>query len=373
MLHALYMTFHNHAQSWIIGVILVSLAILLSSFLYAMAIRLAGRFHKKTNLSEPNLLRKLKRMEGPARAILLLTALLFVLPAVDLDPNISAILYKTLGVLWFLAFGWMTITMVYVGEDILLTRYDMTTVDNLRARRVRTQMVVLRRLIIGFLVIVDIGLVLSVFHDSRIWQYGAGLLASAGLASLVLATAAKSTAANILAGIQIAISEPIRIDDVVIVEGEWGRIEEITMAYVIIALWDKRRLVVPLSYFIEKPFQNWTRQSSALLGTAFLYVDYSISVESLRQEHTRVLKTTPLWDGVVDSTQVTNLSEKTMEVRCLSSARNASEQFDLRCYVREKMIDFILREYPESFPQTRFSSLPKEQEMELSADRLQRA
>jgi small-conductance mechanosensitive channel len=204
---------------------------------------------------------------------------------------------------------------------------------------------------------VDAGLVLSVFRDSQIWHYGAGLLASAGLASLVLATAAKTSASNFLAGMQIALTEPIRLDDVVIVEGEWGKIEEITTTYVIVAIWDQRRLVVPLTYFIETPFQNWTRNTSDLLGTSFLYVDYSIPVQALRDELTRVLENEPLWDKRVNACQVTNLSEHTMEIRCLLSAADASKQFDLRCIVREKMVAFIQKNYPDAFPRTRFSAV----------------
>jgi small-conductance mechanosensitive channel len=254
--------------------------------------------------------------------------------------------------------GWLLIGLVYVFEDILLGRYDMQAADNLRARRIRTQTQVLRRLAISFILILVAGLSLSLF--SSIWHYGAGLLASAGLASIALATAAKSTVSNVLAGIQIAMTEPIRIDDVVIVQGEWGRIEEITTSYVVIAIWDLRRLIVPHSYFIEQPFQNWTRNSADLLGSAFLYVDYSVSVDALRTEFTAQLDASPLWDRKVCSLQVTNLSEHTMEIRCLLSARNSSEQFDLRCSIREKMVQFILKNYPEAFPQMRFSSLAKD-------------
>ena len=239
----------------------------------------------------------------------------------------------------------------------MLSRYDTSQSDNLNARRVRTQLLLLRRLAIAFIVVIDIGLVLSVFRDSSIWQYGAGLLASAGLASLVLATAAKSTASNVFAGIQIAISEPIRIDDVVIVEGEWGRIEEITTSYVVIAIWDKRRLIVPLSYFIEKPFQNWTRTGSDLLGTSFLYTDYSVPVEELRQELQRMVQASPLWDKLVCNMQVTNLSEHTMELRCLVSSANAGDLFDLRCIIREQMIAYIRDHYPEALPKTRFMAI----------------
>jgi small-conductance mechanosensitive channel len=256
---------------------------------------------------------------------------------------------------------------VYLFEDAMLLRYDANQTDNLKARRVRTQLQLLRRLAIILLLIVDAGLILSLFRDSQIWHYGAGLLASAGLASLVLATAAKSTASNLLAGIQIALTEPIRLDDVVIVENEWGKIEEITTTYVVVAIWDYRRLVVPLTYFIEKPFQNWTREHADLMGTSFLYVDYSIPVKALREEFFRVLELSPLWDRKIKALQVTNLSEHTMEIRCLLSARNAGEQFDLRCIIREQMVEFIQANYPDAFPRTRFSAISTMKQSEQGA------
>ena len=212
-------------------------------------------------------------------------------------------------------------------------------------------------MVIILLIIVDIGLILSVFRDSSIWHYGAGLLASAGLASLVLATAAKSTASNLLAGLQIALTEPIRLDDVVIVQGQWGKIEEITTTYVVVKIWDLRRLIVPLTYFIENPFENWTRQDSALLGTAFLYVDYSVPVEALREEFTRVLESSSQWDKKVNALQVTDICQGTMQIRCLGSSSNASDLFDLRCVIREKMMAFIQDNHPDAFPRTRFAAI----------------
>lgn len=352
---------HQHGRDLGIAVIAVCLAILFAYFLHAVAFRLLRRLRKKKEIPQSALFRILNRLRAPARAILILSAVFTALQFVNLPQQIENFVSKLTGVLWFLAFGWLLATTVYILEDLLLSRYNMAVADNLRARRIRTQTQVMRRLALGLVAIIDLGLVLSVFHDSRIWQYGAGLLASAGLASLVLATAAKSTASNVLAGIQIAISEPIRIDDVVIVEGEWGRIEEITTSFVVVNIWDKRRLIVPLSYFIEKPFQNWTRTSSDLLGSAFLYVDYSVPVEPIRQEFTRILQSSPLWDGTVNSVQISNLSEHTMEIRCLMSCRNSSDQWDLRCLVREKMVEFLKANYPDAFPQTRFRAIPEEE------------
>lgn len=246
---------------------------------------------------------------------------------------------------------------MYVLQSVMLRKYDLNAENNIQARRVHTLFQLFRRVLLFFVVVVDLGVLLWSFNDPRIWHYGSGLLASAGVASLILATAAKSTAANFLAGAQIALTEPIRIDDVVVVQGEWGRIEEITTAYVVVKIWDLRRLIVPLTYFIENSFQNWSRQDTNIMGTAFLYVDYSIPVEELRQQLNTIVHPSPLWDKNVCGLQVTNLSERTMELRCLMSSHNSSMNFDLRCLVREQMTAWIQEHYPEAFPTTRFAAV----------------
>jgi small-conductance mechanosensitive channel len=351
---------HAHQRDWTIGVIVLIIAVTVSAYARRILVGLLGRFRRaKGTNGHSQTLQIVKRIGRPAQALVVLTGVGIVLPLVDLPQHYLEMLQKGLAVIWFLALGWLMVALVYCLEDFFLLRYDISVSNNLRARRARTQMQLMRRMLITLLILVDAGLVLSVFRDSQIWHYGAGLLASAGLASLVLATAAKTSASNFLAGMQIALTEPIRLDDVVIVEGEWGKIEEITTTYVIVAIWDQRRLVVPLTYFIETPFQNWTRNTSDLLGTSFLYVDYSIPVQALRDEFTRVLEESPLWDKRVNALQVTNLSEHTMEIRCLLSAADSSRQFDLRCIVREKMVEFIQKNYPDAFPRTRFSAVSR--------------
>jgi small-conductance mechanosensitive channel len=305
-------------------------------------------------------------LSHPARAIFFLTCFLIVLPTI---PGLPDSLQSTLRQIFIMAIvaalGWFAVGCVYVFQSATLRRYDLTAENNVQARRVHTQFQLFRRMLISFIIIVDIGALLWTFNDPRIWHYGSGLLASAGIASLVLATAAKSTVANFLAGLQIALTEPIRIDDVVVVQGEWGRVEEINSAYVVIKIWDQRRLIVPLSYFIENSFANWTRESSDILGTAFLYVDYSIPVEDLRQQLNTVVHASVLWDQRVCGLQVTNLTDRSMELRCLMSSRNSSESFDLRCLVREQMTAWIQQNHPSAFPTTRFAARP-----DSSADQL---
>jgi small-conductance mechanosensitive channel len=313
--------------------------------------------HRKESTSHPLGWGLQQHLGKPARAIFLLTCLLIILPVIPgLPENIEAMLRQAFIMLMVIALGWFVIGCIYVLQAILLRRYDLNAENNIRARRVHTQFQLFRRILITFVVIIDIGALLWTFNDPRIWHYGSGLLASAGIASLILATAAKSTASNLFAGLQIAFTEPIRIDDVVVVQGEWGRIEEINSAYVIVKIWDLRRLVVPLTYFIENSFQNWTRQSSDILGTAFLYVDYSVPVEDLRKQLEAIVHSSSLWDNRVCGLQVTNLTDRSMELRCLVSSRNSSENFDLRCLVREKMTAWIQQNYPDVFPTTRFTA-----------------
>src|SRR6202011_5477501 len=283
-----------------------------------------------------------------------------VLPAVpDIPDRIEDIIRQGLIMALCASLGWFAGGCIYVFQNPILRRYDLAAENNIRARRVHTQFQLFRRILITFVVIVDAGALLWSFNDPRIWHYGSGLLASAGIASLILATAAKSTASNFLAGLQIALTEPIRIDDVVVIQGEWGRIEEINSAYVVVRIWDLRRLIVPLTYFIENSFQNWTRESSDIMGTAFLYVDYSIPVEDLRRQLDTVVRASPLWDGNICGLQVTNLTDRSMELRCLMSSRNSSENFDRRCLVREQMTAWIQQNYPDAFPMTRFTAQPQ--------------
>ncbi len=351
-------TLSTHHLQVAMAAVAVCAALTVAFAVHALVFRLLTHFRRDKGVEAPALIRiAVTRLRRPALLVIMLTAVGIVVPFLPIAEPLLGTIQKGLGVTFFLAVGWLMVSGVYLFEDAMLLRYDTAAADNLKARRVRTQLQLMRRMVIILLLVVDAGLILSLFQNSAIWHYGAGLLASAGLASLVLATAAKSTASNLLAGLQIALTEPIRLDDVVIVEGEWGKIEEITTTYVIVAIWDYRRLVVPLTYFIEKPFQNWTREHADLMGTSFLYVDYSVPVDAMREEFFRLLELSPLWDRKIKALQVTNLSEKTMEIRCLLSARNSSDQFDLRCIIREGMVTFIQKNYPDAFPRLRFSAI----------------
>jgi small-conductance mechanosensitive channel len=350
---ATFAIFHFR-RGWFFAIFVFCSVLVLANVVHYIVFRLLRR---KESISHPLGWGLQQHLGKPARAIFLLTCLLIVLPTIPgLPENIDAMLRQAFIMLMVVALGWFAIGCIYVLQSVLLRRYDLSDENNIRARRIHTQFQLFRRMLITFVVIVDIGALLWTFNDPRIWHYGSGLLASAGIASVIIATAARATAANFFAGMQIALTEPLRIDDVVVVQGEWGRVEEINSAYIVIKIWDLRRLVVPLSYFIENSFQNWTRESADIMGTAFLYVDYSIPVEDLRRQLEAIVHPSPLWNKRVCGLQVTNLTDRSMELRCLMSSRNSSENFDLRCLVREKMTAWIQQNYPDAFPTTRFAA-----------------
>jgi small-conductance mechanosensitive channel len=254
-------------------------------------------------------------------------------------------------ILLTVSFAGILIALVKVGQDYFYHRYDLNKTDNLKERKIRTQVEFLRKIIVGLIVIVTLCIILLSFDNLR--KLGTGLLTGVGIGGIIIGFAAQKSLGNLLAGFHIAFTQPIRIDDVLVVEGEYGRVEEIALTYVVLNLWDQRRLILPINYFIEKPFQNWTRTTAEMMGTVILYLDYSVPLEPLRAEFKRLLEASPLWDKRVSAVQVTGATEREVEVRMLMSAANSSEVFDLRCYIREKLILFIRENYPDSLPKSR--------------------
>jgi small-conductance mechanosensitive channel len=248
-------------------------------------------------------------------------------------------------------FGWVAIVAIDVASSFYLKQYSTESADDLLARKHFTQIRVLRRAVDVLIIIVTIAIGLMAFEPVR--QFGVSLFASAGAAGLVVGLAARPVLSNLIAGIQLAITQPIRIKDAVIVEGEWGWIEEITATYVVIKLWDWRRLIVPLSYFMEKPFQNWTRETAQIIGTVYLYVDYSIPLNELRQRFEEIVRESPLWDQNVVNLQVTDFKDSAVEIRMLVSARTSPQAWDLRCEVREKVLAFLQHDLPGCLPRRR--------------------
>ncbi|MCY2688133.1 mechanosensitive ion channel family protein [Salinimicrobium sp. TH3] len=256
-------------------------------------------------------------------------------------------------ILLIFSFTWFIVVAIRVAKNQFLKQFDVTTQNNLRARKFYTQFNIIERISIFVVVLFALGIALLTFDGVE--EIGISILTSAGIAGIILGLSAQKVFGTIFAGIQIAIAQPIRIDDVVIVEGEWGKIEEIKLTYVVVKIWDKRRLVLPTTYFIEKPFQNWTRSSSDILGTVFIYTDFDLPIDKLREELTRLLNATELWDREVNVIQVTDLTENTMELRALMSAKDAPTAWDLRVYARENLLKFIQENYPDSLPRTRIN------------------
>ena len=330
-----------------IAIILAGAAMigLAAHFGLALAIRVLTR---KGRL---DLVARLHRRAARGLAVFLpLLGVHLALPLAFGEPLLETMRLTT-RILLILSGAWLLIRFVYGFDDFIESRLGLDVPDNLDARRTITQLRVLRSVVICFIAFTALVVVLLSFEGAR--QIGAGLLASAGVAGLVIGLAAQRVLGNLLAGFQIAVTQPIRIDDVVVVENEWGRIEEITLSYVVVRIWDDRRMILPISYFIEKPFTNWTRSSSQILGTVFLYVDYTVPVHALRGELDRIVEASPHWDGRAKGLVVTGSREHTLELRALISARDGGEAWNLRCEVREGLVTFLQREYPGALPRFR--------------------
>jgi len=254
------------------------------------------------------------------------------------------------------AAAWLVGALLLVLEDFALSRYRTDVPDNLKARRLKTQVVMLRRVTVAGIVVLTLGVMLMTFPGVR--ALGASVLASAGLISVVAALAAQSTLGNLFAGLQLAFSDAVRVDDVVVVENEWGRIEELTLTYVAVQIWDDRRMILPTSYFTTKPFQNWTRNSSAVLGTAEIDVDWSAPVEDLRAELRRVCGASDLWDGRTCVLQVTEAIGGMIRLRALVSAGDAGALWDLRCLVRERLVGWVWEHRQGALPRLRADTEP---------------
>ncbi len=287
------------------------------------------------------------------RIAVMILALGLAVTVSPLGAEPSLFIRQTLLFGFILVMGWMLAGAVDMWAVVYLRQFNMATEDNLVARKHITQTRILQRVAALLIAIVTLGLALMTIAEVR--QWGLSLLASAGVVGIVAGLALQPFLTNMIAGVQIATGQAIRIDDAVVVEGEWGQIEEITSTYVVVKLWDWRRMILPLSYFITKPFQNWTRENARLIGAAMLYVDYEAPIERLRAELERICGLSPLWDGDVVSLQVTDVTDRVAQVRCLASARNAPTAFDLRCEIREKMLAFMRDACPEALPKDRLA------------------
>jgi small-conductance mechanosensitive channel len=292
-----------------------------------------------------------ERARAKLRLLTLIIAIGIGVSVSPLDPGPSQQVRAVLLFAWILALGWLASGVLDMWTAVHLKKFNVAVEDNLLARKHLTQTRILQRVAKVILVIVTVGLALMTISGFR--QWGVSLLASAGVVGIIAGLALQPILTNMVAGIQIALTQPIRIDDAVIVENEWGNVEEITSTYVVVKLWDWRRMVLPLSWFITNPFQNWTRENARLIGTAMFYVDYAAPVDRLREAFERIVRASVLWDGDVQVMQVTDITERVMQVRCLASARSAPVAFDLRCEIREKLMAFMRDDCPEALPKDR--------------------
>lgn len=270
---------------------------------------------------------------------------------VAIDPDSLPFITTTLNIFILLSLCSVLIRMTNVAQDMLFIRYDINLSNNLRARKIRTQIIYVKKVAIVLLVSFCLSLILLSIPGVR--KFGTTILAGAGVAGIIIGFALQKSLVNLFAGIQIAFTQPIKIDDAVVVENEWGWIEEINLTYVVVRIWDLRRLVLPITYFTENAFQNWTRNNAQILGSVFLYLDYSMPLDPLRQHFEKILSETKLWDQQTQVLQVTDTNDKTMTIRLLMTAQNSPTAWDLRCHVREKMIEFIQQNYPQSLPHVR--------------------
>ncbi|MGA7803470.1 MAG: mechanosensitive ion channel domain-containing protein [Bradyrhizobium sp.] len=338
---------------WFIGLAFVCLAIVCALVTHRIAVALAKRaIGPKRSIA----IVILDTTAGPIRLALCLAAVAFALPLAPLSDELRVALTHLFAVASIALVGWISIRAVDLAAGRYLLRFRDEIGENFLARKHVTQVRVFKRVIDTLIIVVAISTALMTFDSVR--QYGVSLFASAGAAGLVVGLAARPLLSNLIAGVQIAITQPIRIEDAVIIENEWGWVEDIASTYVVIRLWDWRRMVVPLSYFIERPFQNWTRDAASLIGSVMLHVDYAADVPRIRKRLEEVVRESRLWDGAVVNLQVVDTNSRTMELRALVSARNAPQAWDLRCEIREKLVAFLQKDMREALPRERADISP---------------
>lgn len=342
----------DKVNPYLAALIVLALCIVIGIFIRMTYVYSLRAYAKRKN----NIFVKLLSNHVGLKTSIFLPLLIFYLlqPFIHLpDERHELILFKTTQTLVILTFGLLLLKLTRLLDEAAFEYYGGNLKNPFKVRKVQTQLQFVRRIISVIIVVLIFSVILLTFDSVR--KVGATLLASAGVVGIIVGIAAQKPLANLLAGMQIAITQPIKINDSLLVEGEWGTVEEITLTYVVVMLWDKRRLILPIHYFLDKPFQNWTRSSSELLGIVMLYVDYSLPVDAIREELDRVLKEEPLWDGNTKVVQVVEATDRVMVVRILVSATDAGDAFDLRCIVRERLIKFIQENYPKALPKNRMA------------------
>jgi small-conductance mechanosensitive channel len=320
----------------------------------ALVVMAAGWLARRLAHRHPAVVELILRARWPARATFAAAAVRARVPGAPLAEASADAWTQVASLVLIAATAWLAIRALSVIEPALMGRFDVTPRDNRRARALRTQVQILRR--VGALAVVVVALVAALRTSDWGRDLGTSLLAVSGIIAAVAGVAGRSTVGNVIAGLQIAFAEPIRLDDVVVIEGEWGNVEEITLTYVVVRVWDERRLVLPTGYFVEQPFQNWTRERSEIVGAVELWVDYAAPVDAVRAELDQLVAGSPRWDGRVVNLQVTDTSPHAMKLRALVSAADGPTAWDLRCEVREGLVRWLAAHHPQALPQLRTSA-----------------
>ncbi|MFG0330728.1 MAG: mechanosensitive ion channel family protein [Phycisphaerales bacterium] len=340
----------GESEAWLWALGQLAVAIVIALIAHFALFLIAKRITRRTATDIDEIF--VDRVRKPALLIFPLLATQLTVSSMEvLSPDEMGVVRHVLSLAAIAGVVWALLAFLSGIEDLVKKKNRIDVADNYQARRAHTQITVIERTLAVVIVIVGIAVALMTFP--RVRDLGASILASAGIAGIVIGFAARPVLENLIAGMQIALTQPINIDDVVIVEDEWGWIEQITTTYVVVRIWDQRRLIVPFSKFISEPFQNWTRRTADILGTVFIYADYTVPVQAVRDELQRLVKQSDKWDGRVCVLQVTDATERTVQLRALVSAANSPSAWDLRVWLREKLIEFLQREHPECLPRTR--------------------
>ncbi len=336
-------------ENWLIAIGELALAVVAALVLHWLLFAVADRATRRTVSTIDESV--VEHSRNAVSVLMPLAAVFLAMPLVPLPPDVATPFRYFLGLCLVAGTAWLLVALTWIADDLFLAHLEGKDTETLRARSTLTQISILRRVLAAIIVLVAFAIMLLTLPGGM--SIGASLLASLGVAGIVFGMAAGPVLSNLLAGVQIALTQPIRLDDVVVINGEWGRIEEINTTYVVVRIWDLRRLIVPLTDVIQKPVENWTRKSTNLIGTVTVYADYSTSVDDIRAELDRILKESGLWDGASSGVQVTEATERTVAVRALLSAADSSALWDLRCLVREKLIAYLNASRPGSLPRLR--------------------
>ncbi|WCT74261.1 mechanosensitive ion channel [Sphingomonas naphthae] len=334
---------------WVRSILIVAVAVLVALMTHYVVMKVAARAARRTVTQTDDII--IRHMHRASRWLLVALALVIVQPALKLDGQELELWRRVAGLVIPGLIGWLAVKILSASTDIILFKADISVEDNLRARRRRTRASILHRILVATVILATFCLMLMSIPAVR--TVGVTLIASAGLAALAIGAAAQPALKNLIAGLQMAFTEPIRLDDVVIIDNEWGRIEDIRLTFVVVRIWDDRRLVVPVSKFLEESFQNWTRETSQLLGAVVWYLDPAADIPRLREKLGEIIAANPRWDKRFFNMQVTDSKTDAIEVRALMTAKDASTAFDLRCDVREAVLAYIRTDMPEALPRHR--------------------